>query len=107
MCVELRPSGHAVNVNLHAGLREGFEFCPAPLGDCCITVVKRKVPTLEIRAGRRSGRQHGEIAGQMLARWYALSTGLRPAAAKTARDWRSSHNVLFLALSQMNSTPKE
>ena len=56
--------------------------------------------------GRRSSGQHGKIAGQMLAGWYALGTGLRPAAAETAGDWRLGHGVLFLALLQMISKPK-
>jgi hypothetical protein len=43
----------------------------------------------------------------MLTGWYALSTGLRPAAAETARDWRLGHGVLFLVLLQMNSRPKK
>src|SRR6516165_3589690 len=46
----------------------------------------------------RSSRQHGKITGQMLAGWYALGAGLRPAASETARDWRLSHGVLFLVL---------
>jgi hypothetical protein len=33
MRVELRPSGDAMNVDLHAGLRQGSKFGPVPCGN--------------------------------------------------------------------------
>ena len=37
--VELRPLGDAVNVDLHAGLRNGLELKPAPFDKSYVTVI--------------------------------------------------------------------
>jgi len=39
MRVELRPLGDAVNIDLHAGLREGLELKPAPFDKSYVTVI--------------------------------------------------------------------
>src|SRR5262249_26294071 len=65
--VELRPLGHAVDVARDLLARQGTELLPGPAARLVQLADDGKVPQLERRVRRRSGREDGEVRSHILA----------------------------------------
>src|SRR5688572_2461266 len=67
--VELRPSRHAVNVNVSVDRTKRLKLLPVPRPDLrTVLRFEREGPQMPWSASRRASGEHRKIAGRMLAR---------------------------------------